>query len=89
MILFSKFLTLVAWLLIVFNWISPIEAWHANLHWAGVGLAIAHSVEVIVFLPLAKKAGGNVALHALQLWVFGYAHKMQLDESLAKAQLRP
>ena len=83
MILFSKLITLAAWLLIIFNWISPIEAWYANLHWAGVGLAVAHSVEVIVFLPLAKKAGGNVALHALQLWVFGYAHKMQLDEMLA------
>lgn len=82
MILFSKLLTLLAWILIIFNWISPIEAWHTNLYWTGIGLSIAHVIEMLVFLPLAKKAGGNLALHGVQLLVFGYAHKMQLDEDI-------
>lgn len=86
MILFSKLLTLLAWLLIIFNWVSPIEAWHTNLHWTGIGLFIAHVIEMLIFLPLVKKAGGNIALHSVQLLIFGYAHKMQLDQTISSAK---
>lgn len=84
MILTAKITTLIAWLFIIANWISPIADWQSVLHWSGVFLLIAHSIEVAVFLPAAKKAGGNIFLHALQLFVFGYAHNMQIEKTLAE-----
>lgn len=78
MIVSAKLATLVAWVFVIFNWISPIEGWSNLLLWTGVFLVVAHTLEMFIYLPLAKRVGGNVSLHALQLLVFGYAHNMQL-----------
>ncbi len=86
MIAIAKISTLIAWIAIVANWIVPFGGdMEAILHWAGIGLAGAHFVEMLIFLPKAKRAGGNVAMHAVQLFLFGYAHNMALDEQLKAA----
>lgn len=83
MIAATKIATLIGWALIIFNWIVPFEGDMYNiLHWSGIGLAAAHLVEVFVFLPKAKRAGGNLAMHAIQLFIFGYAHNLALDKQL-------
>lgn len=83
-IVIAKLTTLLGWLLIIVNWLHPIDDWYNLLHWAGIFLIVAHSIEMLVFLPAARRAPGNTAIHALQLLVFGYAHNMALMEQ-AKA----
>lgn len=84
MILAAKIATLLAWALIIFNWICPIEGYYNAIHWTGVFLIVAHIIEMFVYLPAAKRVGGNVALHAVQLFIFGYAHNMVLIEAEKK-----
>lgn len=86
MIVTAKLATLVVWVFVVLNWISPIEGWSNLLLWTGVFLVVAHTIEMLVYLPAAKRVGGNVSLHALQLFVFGYAHNMQLIELEKQAE---
>lgn len=83
MVITAKLATLAAWTLIIFNWLAPIEAYYSALNWTGIGLAIAHLIEMVVFSPKAKQAGGSLPLHLLQLFVFGYAHTMELDKTIA------
>ncbi|CAA0084272.1 Uncharacterised protein [BD1-7 clade bacterium] len=79
-----KIATAIGWLAIVANWLFPFGGQMQEiLHWSGIFLAAAHAVEVFVFLPKAKRAGGNLGLHAVQLFLFGYAHNMALDQQLA------
>lgn len=78
MIITAKITTAIAWLIIIVNWITPLGNFHGFLHWAGVVLFVAHFVEMLAFLPNAKKAGGNLPLHAIQLLIFGYPHNMAL-----------
>lgn len=80
MIVTAKLATLVAWVFVIVNWITPIDGWSNLLLWTGVFLVVAHTIEMLMYLPAAKRVGGNVALHALQLFIFGYAHNMQLIE---------
>lgn len=86
MILMSQFITALAWLLIIFNVISPITGYAEILNWTGVGLLAAHSIETLVFLPKAKKLGGNITSHIAQLLIFGYVHNMKMDQLLSKRQ---
>ena len=78
MILAAKIATLLAWALIIFNWICPIAGWYNVIHWTGVGFIAAHTLETVIYFPAAKRVGGNLALHIVQLFVFGYAHNMVL-----------
>lgn len=82
MIATAKFATVIGWLAILWNWIiMPFDGQLGMiLHWSGIGLAVAHTLEMFIFLPKAKKLGGNLSWHALQLFIFGYAHNMTLDE---------
>ncbi len=86
MIITSKIVTLLAWMLIIFNVISPVKGFSEILNWTGLGLAGAHAVETLVFLPKAKKLGGNLAIHIVQLLIFGYVHNMEMDQLLADKQ---
>lgn len=86
MILAAKIATLMGWLFIIANWIMPFGGQlESMLHYSGIGLAIAHAIETAIFFPKAKKAGGNLALHALQLFIFGYPHNMALDQAINAA----
>lgn len=84
MIIAAKVATAIAWLVIISNWISPMGDFYPFLHWAGIALIAAHFVEMLVFMPNAKKAGGSLPLHAFQLLVFGYPHNMALLATLEK-----
>jgi uncharacterized protein YhhL (DUF1145 family) len=84
MVLAAKVVTALAWLAIIVNWVTPINGFYDILHWTGIGLGAAHLIEAFVFLPKAKQAGGSVPLHFLQLFIFGYAHVMGLDEAARK-----
>ena len=79
MILVSKIVTALAWIVIIINWIVPL----GGAYWGGIFLVIAHPIEAAVFLPKAKQAGGNLALHIIQLVIFGYPHVMELDQAIA------
>lgn len=83
MIVGSQIATIIAWIIILFNLIAPINGYSSMINWIGLGLLGAHLVETIVFLPKAKKVGGSLALHALMLLIFGYVHNMVLDKQLA------
>ena len=51
--------------------------------WILIVLAVAHLVEVVVFLPLAKRAGGSLAGHVLQIFLFGIFHKREMEAGAA------
>ena len=84
MIIGAKIATLIAWIAILINWITPLGDAYTLLHYTGIGLASAHAIEMLVFLPKARKARGNTLLHLLQLFIFGYAHNMALDAEAAQ-----
>ena len=46
--------------------------------------AVAHLVEVMVFLPLARRAGGSLVGHMLQVFLFGIFHKREMETSAAR-----
>ena len=78
-----KIATAIAWLMIIINWLMPLSAELYNmLHLTGLALLGAHALETLLFLPKAKALNENMAFHALQLFIFGYPHKMQIDQQL-------
>lgn len=85
MINIAKIATVVGWMFILANWIMPFPGDISNIiHYSGLGLIAAHIIETIAFLPKAKQLGSNTALHAVQLFVFGYPHNMAIEAELAK-----
>lgn len=84
MIVSAKIFTLLLWVLFIANWVSPFGDYYTVLSWAGLALLAAHIIETAVFFPKAKKAGGNLAAHLLQLLIFGYVHNMAIDEKLSQ-----
>lgn len=44
-----------------------------------IALALAHALEAILYQPLIKKTG-ETAKHTILVFIFGYAHYMQLKE---------
>lgn len=84
MIIGAKIVTLLAWIAIISNWITPLGDAYTALHYTGIGLAGAHAIEMLVFLPKARHARGNTQLHLIQLFIFGYAHNMALDAEAAQ-----
>ena len=89
MIISSKIVTALAWIAIVLNWLAPSlfasfgETVGTVLNWSGLILIIAHCIETAVFLPKAKKLGGNMANHIVQLLLFGYVYNMEMDKLLS------
>lgn len=84
MIASAKIATLLAWGLFIINWMSPLGDFYTALHWAGLALLAAHFIEAIVFMPKARRVGGNPVAHFLLLLVFGYVHNMVIDQKLAQ-----
>ena len=84
MIWVFKLLTAMAWMLILLNLLSPLSAPLANiLNWTGIGLIIAHAIELVLYLPVIKRVGGSRMYHSMQTLIFGYAHFMQMQQSIA------
>lgn len=83
----AKIILTILWLAIFYNWIIPFDGMvNTVLHWFGIFMAASHIVEVFVFLPRAKLAGGNLAVHIIQLFLFGYVHNMSLSVPEASTQ---
>jgi uncharacterized protein YhhL (DUF1145 family) len=53
--------------------------------WVLIALGVAHMVEMIVFFPLAKRAGGSLPGHLFQIFLFGVFHKKELDTALTQS----
>ncbi|HEY9033579.1 MAG TPA: DUF1145 domain-containing protein [Pseudomonadales bacterium] len=83
MIVSGKIVTLAGWLLILANLAYPLGNYQQMINWAGIGLLAAHVIEMLVFLPKARRVGGPLAGHLLQLLVFGYVHNMVMEQALA------
>jgi uncharacterized protein YhhL (DUF1145 family) len=48
------------------------------VNWVIIGLVLVHSLEVIIFYKLCRDAGGSLAGHLLNIFIFGYFHKKEL-----------
>lgn len=83
MIVSGKIATLAGWLLILVNLVYPLGDYHQAIQWLGIGLLAAHVIEMLVFLPKARRVGGPLAGHLLQLLVFGYVHNLVMEQALA------
>jgi uncharacterized protein YhhL (DUF1145 family) len=81
MALAVKIATLLGWLVIIANWVMPFGGQlETILHWSGIGLAAAHAIEMLVYIPLVNKATGSKAMHYLQIFIFGFGHFLVLKE---------
>ena len=88
MITAIKISTAIGWLIILANWLMPFAGQlQLILHWSGIGLAAAHALEALIYIPFMKKAGGNIANHMLQTLLFGYGHFLSLQESIKAKQV--
>lgn len=85
MIAIIKISTLLGWGLILFNWFMPIEGLYTILHYTGICLAAAHTLEMLIYTPMIKKLSDNKAMHYLQVFVFGFGHFLVL-KALTKDQ---
>ena len=80
-----KISTLLGWAIILYNWVAPIEGMYTILHYTGIGLAAAHALEMLIYMPMINKLPNNKAMHYLQVFVFGFGHFLVLKE-LTKEQ---
>ncbi len=75
--------TIIGWLVILANVAMPFGGQLATiLNWTGIGLLVAHALEVLAYLPLINKVGGNKASHMVQVLVFGVGHFLSMQETL-------
>ena len=44
-------------------------------------LAVAHTVEMVVFFKLCREAGGSLPLHLLNIFLFGIFHAKEIKEA--------
>jgi len=51
--------------------------------WVLVALACAHLIEVVVFFRLCKQAGGSLAMHLVNVFLFGVLHVKQIKAGQA------
>ncbi len=52
--------------------------------WTLAVLIAVHLLEAVLFLPLARRAGGSLPGHLLQLLLFGVVHKAEMRASLGE-----
>jgi uncharacterized protein YhhL (DUF1145 family) len=87
MTLSIKIGTIIGWLVIFANAISPFGGQiEAILNWTGIGLLIAHILEVIIYLPIINKVGGNKLWHIIQVVIFGVGHFLTMQSTLKTQQ---
>lgn len=49
--------------------------------WIILALVVVHTVELAVFFPLCRKAGGSLVGHMISLFLFGVLHVKELREA--------
>jgi hypothetical protein len=52
--------------------------------WTLAVLISVHLLEVVLFLPLARRAGGSLPGHLFQLLLFGVVHKAEMQASVGR-----
>jgi hypothetical protein len=50
--------------------------------WILAAIAVAHLVELGVYFRLCRQAGGSLAGHLLQLFIFGYYHMIEMKAAV-------
>lgn len=50
--------------------------------WTLLVLAVTHAVEMALYFRLCQQAGGSLAGHLLQVFVFGYFHRIEMKASV-------
>ncbi len=77
--LIAKFVVALTWLVCLSSFVvSYPEPWALVLFWMTIALVVSHFMECLVFGNRVKAAGGNAALHYLQIFIFGYFHWKEL-----------
>lgn len=49
--------------------------------WLIVVLVLAHLAEVLVFFKTAKEAGGSLAAHLVNIFIFGFFHVQEIKRA--------
>jgi uncharacterized protein YhhL (DUF1145 family) len=74
--------TLVIWLLSLGTFIASYPSpWDTLALWMLGILTVSHLLECIIFSGRIKAAGGNKAMHYLQVFLFGYFHVNTLPKT--------
>jgi uncharacterized protein YhhL (DUF1145 family) len=50
--------------------------------WVLVALAVAHSIEMVMYFRLCQQAGGSLVGNLLQVFVFGYYHMVEMKAAV-------
>ena len=61
---------------------TPLGVWSLRIL---IILAVAHTVEMFVFFKACQRAGGSMAGHMLNVFLFGVVHMQGLKKSGAAA----
>lgn len=70
---------LLLWIACAVNLVLPFPApWQAILLWTGGILLVTHAIECAVFASRITRAGGNRAMHFIQVLLFGVIHAQTL-----------
>ena len=51
--------------------------------WLFWGMLLVHVGELAIWMPLARKVGGSMPAHAMQVLLFGFVHGVDLKAQLA------
>ncbi len=46
--------------------------------WALLVVAVVHSIEMVIFLPLCRQSSGSLPANLLQVFLFGYFHMIEM-----------
>lgn len=52
--------------------------------WFLIITVAVHVVEVVLYLPLAKRAGGSLPAQLFQVFLFGVLHKAEMETAAGK-----
>jgi len=76
-----KLIVAVTWLACLINLIIPFSApFDLYAQWFLMAIVVAHIIECIIFSSRVQRAAGNKALNYFLVFIFGYAHAMQLPK---------
>ncbi len=83
----AKITILVLWAILIAlaatqggTMIGTIAAWSIGI------LIVVHLLETVIFLPLAKHAGGSLPGHLFQVFLFGVFHKAEMEAATGERQ---
>ena len=53
-------------------------------YWIIITLVVVHLLEVIAFFGLARRAGGSLPGHLIQVFFFGILHRPEMEAAAAR-----